>query len=106
MCRPLREQARLPQVICWAEFQAPPQTPCGSELARDGGLSANKFAECAGAFASKLGSYSCSPAGFALPQQSPSTPAQSHSPLASRTGGLIMPAFAFISRLSPLGKYR
>ena len=54
MCRPLREQARshiefLEDTNCVATSD-----PCGSELARESGITVDDNVECAGLFASRL----------------------------------------------------
>ncbi|SEC34736.1 hypothetical protein SAMN04490187_4034 [Pseudomonas jessenii] len=59
MCRPYREQARSHRFQWRPQMLVTPQDKGGSELARDGGVSAGINAGCAGLIASKL-----APTGF------------------------------------------
>ena len=53
MCWPLREQARSHPGLRRTQISCPAQIPCGSELARESGVSVSIDVECAGRFASK-----------------------------------------------------
>ena len=54
MCRPNREQARSHKVVWRFRDLRVAAFPCGSELARDGGVSGAIDVGCAGLIASKL----------------------------------------------------
>jgi hypothetical protein len=54
MDRPLRGQARSHRDFMCAVNLRMSKIQCGSELARDGGVSANEDIGCAGPFASRL----------------------------------------------------
>jgi len=53
MCRSLREQARSHRDLGWAEDCGLAPDHCGSELARESGVTGDDEVDCAGAFAGK-----------------------------------------------------
>ncbi len=54
LCRPLRGQARSLRLVGCSRDLCLAEIPCGSELARDGGVSGDVDVGCAGLIASKL----------------------------------------------------